>query len=107
MRFRFVSMVLGTLALLAMALLSDPTVGKYLSLPFGGQTMLILKAVSVFGVSCFVIHVSRKTLFDYVDLSKYIEKAAETPLSAALLVVGVGIFMLSVSQVFQAMMSQI
>lgn len=107
MRFRFVSMVFGTLALLAMALLSDPTIGKYLSLPFGGQTMLILKAVSVFGVSCFVIHVSRKTLFDYVDLSKYIEKSAETPLSAALLVIGVGIFMLAVSQVFQAMMSQI
>ena len=107
MRFRFVSMVFGTLALLAMALLSDPTVGKYLSLPFGGQTMLILKAVSVFGVSCFVIHVSRKTLFDYLDLSKPIEKAIETPLSAAVLVVGVGIFVLAVSQVFQAMMSQI
>lgn len=107
MRFRFVSMILGALALMALAFITDPTVAKFLSLPFGGQTVMILKAVSVFSVSCFIIHVSRKTLFDYLDLSTYIEKAAETPLSAALLVVGVGIFLLSVSQVFQAMMSQI
>lgn len=107
MRFRFVSMILGSLALMALAFITDPTVGKYLTLPFGGQVILILKAVSVFGVSCFVIHVSRKTLFDYLDLSKFVEKAIETPLSAAVLVVGVGIFLLAVSQVFQAMMSQI
>lgn len=84
MRYRHVYMgILTTLTFFAL-FFTSPDAGFIQELPFGGgfvaMIVLLLKATLYIAL----LHVSRKGLFDYMDLGKYAEKALETPLSASI-----------------------
>ena len=103
-RFRYISLILGAIALLVMSLITDPTIDKWFDgVPFGASVLLIIKSISFFGVAAFVTHIGRKTLADYVDMSAYFEKAFETPNSAAIALVAFAIYVLAYTNAFTAL----
>lgn len=102
MRFRDIFLGVGSLLVIILVLLSDPSVGVIAQLPFGSSTLgLFLNIViSLFYIG--LLHFSRKALIDYIDLEAFFKKAYETSQGAALALIGVGIIMLSISLVIVA-----
>ena len=104
MRFRMFSLILGVVALFVMSVLADPTIDKWFGgVPFGASILLIVKSISFFGVAAFVTHIGRKTLADYFDLSAYLQKALETPLSAAVAAVAMAIYVFAYTNAFSVL----
>lgn len=101
MRFRSVSMIIGCIATFMMVLLSDPFF-ESLKLPVGAQTFLFVKSVVMLSIACLVVHLARKTLFDYINLGDYFRKALETPEGAGRAIQGVSIMLIAVALVYVA-----
>lgn len=104
LRYRYISIVFGAIALFVMSLLADPTVGKFFDgVPFGASLILTTKSIAFFGVAAFVTHVGRKTLADYMDLSEYFKKAMETATGAAGAIIGLSLYVLAYVIAFAAL----
>ena len=102
MRFRNISLILGSLATMLLVFLSDPDLGPGMSLIFGANTLLAVKSVVILSLACLIVHLSRKTLFDYIDMSKFFDEALKTPTGAGLALIGLGLFLVAFSVVFVA-----
>ena len=102
MRFRNIYMGIGSVLTLLVLLLSDPDSGFITSLPYGSGTLtiLIVLLTSIFYVA--LLHLSRRALMDYVDLSRFFAKAIQTPEGSGLAIIGVGLIMVSVALVILA-----
>lgn len=102
MRFRDIFLGVGSLLVLVIVFLSDPTVGLISQLPFGSGTLglLLNVVISLFYVG--VLHFSRKALIDYIDLEVFFKKAYETSQGAALSLIAVGLMMVSIALVVMA-----
>lgn len=105
MKFRYVFMGLGSLLTLIVLFLTDPDLGAIQEMPFGANTLsiLIVLLTSVFYIG--MLYLGRKALFDYVDLYDVIKKATSTPEGAGLVVVGLGLFSISISIAIYAAIS--
>ena len=97
MRFRHVYMVLMTILVLAALFFTSPENGFITELPFGSgfiaTIVLLLKAV----INVSLLHISRKALFDYVDLEVFFVKSRETPEGSGMALVAIGLAMISVA----------
>lgn len=102
MRFRNIYMVLGSILTLMVLFFSDPDGGFITNLPFGAGTLTILIVLVSSVLYVGFLHLSRRALIDYIDLSKLFGKAAQTPEGAGLAIVGVGLIMISISLVIMA-----
>lgn len=102
MRFRNIYMVIGSLLTLAVLLLSDPDSGFITDLPFGAGTLTILIVLVSSILYVALLHLSRRALMDYLDLSKYFAKALQTSEGSGLAIIGVGLIMISVAIVILA-----
>lgn len=102
-RFRYISMLVGSLAALVMILLTDPDLASLLQLPFGARAVITFKSLLMVSVAAAFIHYVRKTLFDYMDLLEYLTKAKESPSGAGLAVIGVALMLLATAIVFAAL----
>lgn len=105
MRFRYVFMSIFSIVGLLLLFLMDPDVGLIEELPYGAgfiATMASLLKVSIF---IAMLHLSRRALFDYIDLSRYFEKALETSVGAGNALIGVGMAMMSIAIVIWAAVS--
>ena len=100
MRFRNVSIILGCLASIFLILVSDPTLNLGFGVSYGAQLVLAIKTIVTLSLAALVIHLGRKTLFDYLDVSAYLDKAKETAQGAGLAVIGVGLVMVAFAIVF-------
>jgi hypothetical protein len=102
MRFRYVYMVLGSIFAVLLLLLSDPGATVVTDLPFGAST--VANIVLMLRVVLFValLHVSRKGLFDYIDLETVFNAAMRTPEGAGKVFIGMGIFALAISVLIYA-----
>lgn len=96
-RFRYVYMFVGSLVVLFALFSADPEVGILSQLPFGAPLVssLLKLAQIVFYVT--VLHLSRRALFDYVDLSDFFAKALETSEGAGRALVAIAIAMLAIA----------
>ena len=101
-RFRHVYMTLGSILTVLLWLLSDPDAGLITNLPFGASTVatLVILLKSIFYVA--MLHLSRRALIDYVNLSDYFTKALQTSEGAGRALIAVGIMMVSISIVMFA-----
>ena len=100
-QFRFVSIILATLALIILTLLSDPTMPKlFEGVPYGANLLILAKTVASYGVSAAILHIARRTLADYLDVSVFYEKSLQTPQSAATALIGLAIYMVAFAIVF-------
>ena len=102
-RFRYISMLVGSLAALVMILLTDPDLASLLQLPFGARAVITFKTLLMVSVAAAFIHYARKTLFDYFDLSEYLIKAKESATGAGLAIIGVAVMLLATGIVFAAL----
>lgn len=92
MRFRYLFMGLGTFAVLAALLLTDPDKGL--------ATGLFLLSIASGVVAVAAAHVARRGLFDYLDMKFLARKAAEEPTGAGLVFVGVCIVLFGLLSLF-------
>lgn len=96
-RFRHLYMGLGSLIALAVYVATDPDLGLLNSLPVGASTVatLVVLLRSVYFIA--MLHLSRRALFDYIDLERYFAKAISTAQGAGLALVSVSIAMLAIA----------
>ena len=101
-RFRYLYM--GFFSLLAMLLLfvTDPDSKLITALPIaaGFVATVVLLVSAVLYVT--LLHLSRRAMFDYVDLSVFFTKAMETSTGAGLALIGVGLSSVAISIVILA-----
>jgi len=102
MRFRNVFMGIGSLLVIILLLLSDPDGGLVQNMPFGAGTLSLLITLVVSILYVGLLHLSRKSLMDYIDLEHYFKKALLTPEGSGLAIIGVGLIMVSISLVILA-----
>ena len=101
-RFRYLFM--GFFSILAMLLLfvTDPDSKLITALPIaaGFVATIVLLVSAVLYVT--LLHLSRRAMFDYVDLSVFFTKAMETSTGAGLALIGVGLSSVAISIVILA-----
>ena len=102
MRFRTVYLGLGSILIGIILFLSDPDSGFITSLPFGAGTLTILIVLVSSILYVAMLHLSRRALMDYVDLSRFFTKALQSPEGSGLAIIGVGLIMVSISIVILA-----
>lgn len=102
MRFRNVFLGVGSALVTAVLLMSDPDSGFVRNLPFGAGTLsfLIILVSSILYVG--LLHLSRKGLFDYLDLEEYFKKAKLSPEGAGMALIAVGLFSIAIAIVILA-----
>ena len=103
MRYRQISLILGSLAALALTFFSDPDVGVKLGFSAGAQTFLLIKSIVMLSLAALVVHLGRKTLLDYFDLFEAIQQGLKTPEGAGRVVQGVGLILVAFAIVFAAL----
>lgn len=102
MRFRNTFLIIGSVLVVALLLISDPDGGFVQQLPFGSTTLsdLIILVRSVLYVG--LLHLSRKALFDYIDLEQLFKSAHRTPEGSGKVFVGIGLAMIAIAIVIHA-----
>lgn len=102
MRFRNVFLGIGSILVVLVLLMSDPDSGLIHNLPFGAGTLsfMIILISSILYVG--LLHLSRKALFDYIDLEEYFKKAKLTPEGSGQALIAVGLFSIAVAIVINA-----
>lgn len=102
MRFRHIFMGIGSLLVITLLFLSDPSVGFIAQLPVGSGTIGLLLGLVVSILYIALLHISRKGLFDYLDLEQFFKKAFETSEGAGTALVAVGLAMIAIAIVIHA-----
>lgn len=102
MRFRNTFVGLGSILVIIVLLMSDPSSGFVRNLPFGSGTLstLIILVSSILYIG--LLHFARKGLLDYLDLEVYFKKALQTPEGSANALIAVGLMMIAISIVIFA-----
>lgn len=96
-RFRYVYIGLGSILAIMLLLISDPQTDLIQNMPFGAST--IANLVLMFRVILFaaLLHVTRKGLFDYIDLEAVFNQAIRTSEGAGKVFIGMAIFCLAIA----------
>ncbi len=102
MRFRTVYLGLGSILVGIILLLSDPDSQLITSIPYAASTLTILIVLMSSILYVGLLHLSRRALMDYVDLSRFFTKALQSPEGSGLAIIGVGLIMVSISIVILA-----
>lgn len=105
MRFRHIYMAVGSLAVLALWFLTDPDLGLIQNMPFGAGTLAMIVILSKAVIYVALLHLSRKGLADYVDLSQFFEKASESPEGAGSALIAMSIMMAAIAILIYAAVS--
>ena len=102
MRFRTIYLGLGSILVGIILLLSDPDSQLITSIPYAASTLTILIVLMSSILYVGLLHLSRRALMDYVDLSRFFTKALQSPEGSGLAIIGVGLIMVSISIVILA-----
>lgn len=97
LRFRHIYMVIGTILVTLMWFITDPDLNIVDSMSYGASTVatLLLLLKSILYVS--VLHVSRKALFDYIDLMAVYNKAIQNPTGAGYAMMSISVAMVAIA----------
>ena len=95
-------MVIFTVLVLIGSILFDPDAGLIQQLSFGAGTlaMVLIAVRSILYIA--LLHVSRKALFDYLDLEEFFVEAKKGNSAAGLAIIGVGITLVAVALLIMA-----
>ena len=102
MRFRNLYIGVGSLLVLLIVFLTDPSVGVVAQLPVGSGTvgLIVNMLVSMWFVG--LLHFSRKAILDYLDLEEFFKQAIKSPEGAAQAMIAVGLMMVAIAIVVLA-----
>lgn len=101
-RFRDYYMFLGTFLVILLFVLEDPAMKFIQDMPFGAGTIVMLTGLLKSILFGGILHLSRRGLFDYIDFSALISKAAQTPEGAGSAAIAVAIAMIAIAIVITA-----
>jgi hypothetical protein len=82
--------ILGTILAFGSLFLTSPGSG-FIQVPFGAEVISKLSSLPAMVFAVFAIWIGTRTLFEYIDSSKLVEKASETSQGAALVFLGIQI----------------
>lgn len=102
LRFRHAYTILGNLLVIALWLLTDPDTGLITNLPFGASTIATLVILLKSTLYITLLHVSRKALWDYLDLERLYTKAVQTPEGAGYATISVALSLIAIAIVILA-----
>lgn len=102
LRFRNVFIVGGGLLTILLWILTDPNSGIIQDLPFGASTIVMLATLLRATWFIAMLHIGRRALLDYIDLSQLFIKAEETSEGAGKAIIGIGLMMIAVAIVICA-----
>lgn len=102
LRFRHVYIVILSIFTLLLLVATDPDSGLIQHLPFGASALATLTVLSVAVLFVSLLHVSRKGLFDYIDMGDLADKARQESTGAGLVFMGICIAMLAIAIVIFA-----
>jgi hypothetical protein len=69
----------------------------------GAQTFLLIKSIVMLSLAALVVHLGRKTLFDYLDLYEAIQQALKSSEGAGRAIQGIGLMLIAFAIVFAAL----
>ena len=97
-RFRHVYMAFFSVLVILATFLVDPDNGFIQNLPIGAGTLAALLVMVRAVIYVTLLHVSRKALFDYLDLEVLFKEAVEKGnVAAANAIIGVAIAMVAIA----------
>ena len=101
-RFRYLYMGFSSVLVLLLLFVTDPDSKLLTALPIaaGFVATIVLLVSAILYVT--MLHLSRRAMFDYVDLSVFFSKAMETSTGAGLALIGVGLSSVAISLVILA-----
>lgn len=101
-RFRYLYMGFFSILALLLLFVSDPDSKLVTALPIaaGFVATIVLLVSAVLYVT--MLHLSRRGMFDYVDLSVFFTKALSTPTGAGLALVSIGLSNIAIAVVILA-----
>lgn len=97
MQFRTVFLGIGSVLVLALLLLSDPSEGLLKQLPFGSSTLGLLLNLAISVLYVGFLYLARRGLLDFADTEDLYKKALETPQGAGLYFIGIGLYSVAIS----------
>lgn len=97
MRFRHVYMIVLTLFTLVALFLASPDNGFIHKVTIGAGTIATVVLLAKSTIYIAMMHISRKGLFDYVNLEEAWKKAMENPIAAALALLAVVLSMFPIA----------
>lgn len=97
MRFRYVYMVIFSVAVMLGMFLTDPDLGIIQNLHYGAGLVATISMTSLAVIYVTMIHISRRALFDYIDMEDLYKKASETPNGAGMVFLGISLAMVSLA----------
>lgn len=97
LRFRNIYMVFFSIVVLLAAFFSDPDNGFIQNMPMGAGFLATLLVLTKAVIYVTLLHISRKALFDYIDLEEFFNQAKTSPTGSGLALVAVTIAMVSIS----------
>lgn len=101
-RKRHTFLYIGSAFVFILYVLIEPDSHFVQGLPFGANTIVLMATLlkAIWYIS--LLHLARKSIFDYLDLYTLIGKAEKTPEGAGYAIIGVAVFMLAVALVIAA-----
>lgn len=101
-RFRYVYMGLFSILTLLALFITDPDSKILTSLPIAAGFVATITLLTSAVLYVTLLHLSRRGLFDYIDLSDYFIKALNSPTGAGLALVGIGLSNIAIAIVILA-----
>lgn len=103
-RRRNVQLILWTVISLVLWLTTDPDLGLYQDLPFGGSVVALITTLVTALPFLLIFHIARKVLFDYAsaDYNKILLRALRTPIGSGLAAISLSIMMLAIGIIIAA-----
>lgn len=104
MRFRYVYMGIFSILALLTAFLVDPDLGFIQELSYGAGFVATISHLTKITILIAMLHLSRRALFDYLDLEEYFLKAKETPEGAAQALISIGLWAIAIATLIAAVL---
>lgn len=107
MRFRSIYIIGGGLFSLLLWLITDPDTGIVQNMKIGASTLMTITILLKSVLYVIMLHLSRKALFDYLDLSAIIDKAKQSSEGAGMVAIAIGLIMIAIALVIGAATSAV
>lgn len=104
-RMRFKAMALGIVIFVLTYLLSDPDLGLVTQLPFGTAVLSVLIPLTRAVLYFSALHLSRKALFDYMDLEQIMRRAATSSTGAGMVAIAMGLYYIAGAMIIMSAVS--
>ena len=94
--FRRIYMFFGSILALASFFATKPD-SAFFQLEYGASTVVMLASLLKATLFVTFMHISRKALFDYIDMGALYRKCLESPVGAGLFAIGVALSLVAIT----------